>query len=227
MPTKLLQSHSSLSSLLTTATEEEAPEEEQQLQQDMPCSETNGLPHEPCWVTDSIPSHMRDKSKNISRGSLETSSPPCPRKRVMDDEGYIRRAACVCVNDSETQVVLVSGKKDPGTWLVPGGGLEVGEEATTAAIREAWEEAGIQGHIQRYLGLFESCCHVKKKKHRTAVYIVVVDAEHQEFPEAKLGRCRRWFSLEDGLLHLSNYRPMQSAYLRLMMMSRIKAAAAS
>ena len=49
----------------------------------------------------------------------------------------------------------MSGKKDPGTWLVPGGGLEVGEEATTAAIREAWEEAGIQGHIQRYLGLFE------------------------------------------------------------------------
>lgn len=40
-------------------------------------------------------------------------------------------------------------------WLVPGGGLELGEDAVTAAKREAWEEAGILGHIARYLGLFE------------------------------------------------------------------------
>lgn len=53
------------------------------------------------------------------------------------------------------QVLLVSSKKDPCVWLVPGGGLEAGEEPTTAAKREAWEEAGIQGHIARYLGLFE------------------------------------------------------------------------
>lgn len=33
--------------------------------------------------------------------------------------------------------------------------MEDGEETPIAAIREAWEEAGVQGHITRYLGLFE------------------------------------------------------------------------
>ncbi|MPC25642.1 Diphosphoinositol polyphosphate phosphohydrolase 1 [Portunus trituberculatus] len=52
-------------------------------------------------------------------------------------------------------VLLVTSKKDPCVWLVPGGGLEVGEEAIVAAQREAWEEAGIQGVVKRFLGLFE------------------------------------------------------------------------
>lgn len=53
------------------------------------------------------------------------------------------------------QVLLVSSKKDPCSWMVPGGGVEAGEETPMAAIREAWEEAGVQGHIKRYLGMFE------------------------------------------------------------------------
>ena len=53
------------------------------------------------------------------------------------------------------QVVLVSSKHSGGGWLVPGGGLEAGEEETAAAIREAWEEAGITGSIKRRLGIFQ------------------------------------------------------------------------
>lgn len=49
----------------------------------------------------------------------------------------------------------MTSKKDPCVWLVPGGGLEPGEEAIVAAQREAWEEAGIQGVVERFLGLFE------------------------------------------------------------------------
>ncbi|KAK8736821.1 hypothetical protein OTU49_004659 [Cherax quadricarinatus] len=59
------------------------------------------------------------------------------------------------VSTMTSEVMLVSSKKDPCVWLVPGGGLEPGEDTVTAARREAWEEAGIQGHIARYLGLFE------------------------------------------------------------------------
>nr|XP_053640315.1 uncharacterized protein LOC128694279 [Cherax quadricarinatus]XP_053640316.1 uncharacterized protein LOC128694279 [Cherax quadricarinatus]XP_053640317.1 uncharacterized protein LOC128694279 [Cherax quadricarinatus] len=150
-----------------------------------------------------------------------------PRRRLTDEEGYIRRAACVCLNKEETQVMLVSSKKDPCVWLVPGGGLEPGEDTVTAARREAWEEAGIQGHIARYLGLFESFHHSGLKKHRTAVYIFIVTEEHADFPEARLGRRRQWFSMEEALLHLARHRPLQSAYLQFLMMSKLKVAAAS
>ncbi|XP_045625818.2 uncharacterized protein [Procambarus clarkii] len=151
----------------------------------------------------------------------------CPRRRLIDEDGYIRRAACVCVNKEETQVLLVSSKKDPCVWLVPGGGLEAGEDAVSAAKREAWEEAGILGHIARYLGLFESFHHSGVKKHRTAVYIFIVTEEHADFPEASLGRRRQWFSTEEALLHLARHRPLQSAYLQFLLMSKLKVAAAS
>lgn len=166
-------------------------------------------------------------NKCSSRGSVAGKNKGCTRRRLVDDEGFIRRAACVCLNEEETQVLLVSSKKDPCVWLVPGGGLEAGEDTVTAAKREAWEEAGIHGHISRYLGLFETCHHSGLKKHRTAVYVFIVTEEHADFPEARLGRRRQWFSMEQALLHLARHRPLQSAYLQLLMMSKLKVAAAS
>ncbi|XP_066938718.1 diacylglycerol kinase A-like [Macrobrachium rosenbergii] len=144
------------------------------------------------------------------------------KSRLLDDEGYIRRAACVCLDETESKVLLVSSKKDPCSWLVPGGGMEAGEEMATAAIREAWEEAGVQGHITKYLGLFETNHQNGLKKHRTAVFVVSVKQVMADYPEAYLGRVRQWFTLEDALLHLARTRPLQSAYLQLLLVSRLK-----
>ncbi|XP_042236721.1 uncharacterized protein LOC121875968 isoform X2 [Homarus americanus] len=112
-----------------------------------------------------------------------------PRTRVVDEDGYIRRAACVCLDETETKVLLVSSKKDPGLWLVPGGGVEDGEDTSTAAVREAWEEAGVRGHITRYLGLFETQHHTGRKRHRTAVFVVTVKQVLPQYPESHLGEC--------------------------------------
>ncbi|XP_047488533.1 uncharacterized protein LOC125038917 [Penaeus chinensis] len=151
------------------------------------------------------------KSKNSS-----------PRHRLVDEQGFIRRAACLCVDETESKVLLVSSKKDLCSWLVPGGGVEEGEEPAEAAVREAWEEAGVQGRVTRYLGVFETNHHSGRKKHRTAVFVVVVKQIHAQYPEAHLGRARQWFSFEEALIQLSRNRPVQSAYLQLMLASRLK-----
>lgn len=160
-------------------------------------------------------------TNDITKGQNRTKN-STPRTRVLDEDGFIRRAACVCVDQAESKVLLVSSKKDPCSWLVPGGGVEVGEEMSTAAMREAWEEAGVQGHITRYLGLFETQHHSGRKRHRTSVYVVQVQDLLAHYPEAHLGRQREWFSVEEALLHLSRHRPLQSAYLQLLLVSRLK-----
>ena len=47
--------------------------------------------------------------------------------------------ACACVLH-EGQVLLVA--VEGGRWSLPGGGIEPGETAAGAAVREAWEEVG-------------------------------------------------------------------------------------
>ncbi|GAB2457275.1 NUDIX domain-containing protein [Xylanimonas ulmi] len=39
-----------------------------------------------------------------------------------------------------------------GTWGVPGGALDVGEDAVTGALRESWEEAGVEPRAVRVVG---------------------------------------------------------------------------
>lgn len=104
--------------------------------------------------------------------------------RIYDEEGFRRRAACICVrSDAETevsgrdkssfplklkhscvcwcfhgvcgQVLLVTSSRRPDNWIVPGGGVEPEEEPSVTAMREVLEEAGVIGKLGRCLGVFE------------------------------------------------------------------------
>ncbi len=76
----------------------------------------------------------------------------------------VRNAARVLLLDPAGRVLLVRGgdpaRPEAGTWwITPGGGLEPGEDARTAAIREAFEETGhriaeLEGPVARRSSVF-------------------------------------------------------------------------
>lgn len=134
--------------------------------------------------------------------------------RIYDNEGYKKRAACVCVkNESESEVLLISSSRKSNCWIIPGGGIESDENPEDAAEREVYEEAGVSGRLGRLLGVFEN----KERKHRTSVYLLIVDKEFDEWDEhKKLGRTRKWFNLEDAKSELDKHKPIQGSYLNLL-----------
>ena len=134
--------------------------------------------------------------------------------RTYDEEGFRKRAACLCVrSESEDEVLLVSSSADRERWIVPGGGLEPNEDASTAALREVMEEAGVIGHLARCLGSFEHA----ERKHRTLVYVLNVTQEFNVWDECSRRR-RKWFKIEDAIAELSLHRPIECKYVKALTM---------
>ncbi|XP_075225425.1 diphosphoinositol polyphosphate phosphohydrolase 1 Aps isoform X1 [Lycorma delicatula] len=133
--------------------------------------------------------------------------------RIYDQDGFRRRAACICVkNESEDEVLLVTSSRRPDHWIVPGGGVEPEEEPSVTAIREVIEEAGVVGTLGRCLGVFE--VGNDEKKNRTEVFVMVVTEELPEWEDSRsIGRQRKWFSLDEALKQLSLHKPVQLTYL--------------
>ncbi|XP_072045168.1 LOW QUALITY PROTEIN: diphosphoinositol polyphosphate phosphohydrolase 2-like [Amphiura filiformis] len=102
--------------------------------------------------------------------------------RTYDAEGFRKRAACLCFkNELKNEVLLVSSSAYPNLWVASGGGLEPNEEPGRAAVRELMEEAGVRGRVLRFLGTFEN----SMRKHRTAVYMLVVTEELEQWEDKR------------------------------------------
>lgn len=139
-------------------------------------------------------------------------------KRVYDEDGFKRRAACVCVRSEEENEVLLISSTKPGVWKIPGGGLDPGEEASEAAAREVAEEAGVLGILGRSLGVFEDA----KSKERTEVYVMVVTKEMEKWDESvSRARKRQWFSIEEAMKQVGLYSPFQRNYLQQLRISKV------
>ena len=53
--------------------------------------------------------------------------------------------------NSKGKLLLLESHKWPGKYVVPGGHVELGERIEQAAVREAWEETGLEVHDLRLL----------------------------------------------------------------------------
>ena len=91
-------------------------------------------------------------------------------------------------------------------WLVPKGHLEHGDKLLETARQEAWEEAGLIGHISpRPVGAYEY--QKLGRLYRVVVFWMKVTQVQDTFPECKRRR-RRWLSPARALPHIS-YSPLR------------------
>ena len=54
--------------------------------------------------------------------------------------------------EGEIYYLIVRAKPDPSHWVIPKGHIELGESPEAAAVREIWEETGVQAKIIASLG---------------------------------------------------------------------------
>lgn len=115
-----------------------------------------------------------------------------------------RLVAGVVPLSADKKKVLVVQSARRGGWVLPKGGWETDEKsAQDAAVREAWEEAGIVCRVQLDLG---SIPEMRKPEEVTAqaprasyrFFDVIVEKEERQWPEMHK-RARQWMSYTEAV----------------------------
>ncbi len=66
----------------------------------------------------------------------------------------LRVGCSAIIFDESGERILVTRRTDNGQWCLPGGGMDSGESASEAIIREVWEETGLQVEVERLAGIY-------------------------------------------------------------------------
>ena len=117
------------------------------------------------------------------------------------------------------QVLLVERSSGKG-WGIPKGGIESGESSQVAALREAWEEAGVEPKsLIQDLGEMR---YVKRNRDQVVhLHAVEVRELLNEWPEA-FRRRRAWFSLEDAIREVDRFSGLEQALRSLQPATNLK-----
>ena len=111
----------------------------------------------------------------------------------------VQQAGAIIVRQgkNEPRVLLVTARRNPRTWIFPKGHVERGETRREAAVREAHEEAGVEGTVAASAGsmAFAFGTH----RYRVHYFIVVTTDEGKK----REGRRMRWYRLKQALRKLT------------------------
>jgi 8-oxo-dGTP pyrophosphatase MutT (NUDIX family) len=108
-------------------------------------------------------------------------------------------ALCYRRNENGGVEILFVGSRRNGRWGIPKGHVEGGEVSSAAALREAFEEAGVSGVVDKTVfGTFSYRKDTSPNQYHVAVHLLKVSMIADKFPEKGV-RKTRWFPLETAL----------------------------
>jgi 8-oxo-dGTP pyrophosphatase MutT (NUDIX family) len=101
----------------------------------------------------------------------------------------------ICFNPATNSILLVKHTYSEG-WVLPGGGVEVGESMLTALKRELSEEAGLQCKSAKVIDVYHNSS-ISKRDH-VVIYLVEDWQEEQTHEPPKLEIAEKaWFKLNE------------------------------
>ena len=107
--------------------------------------------------------------------------------------------ADVLIQLAGDRVVLVRRKNPPHGWAIPGGFIEVGETAEAAAIREAFEETGLQVELTELFSVYSDPARDPRHHTLTVVFLGRASGEPLGGDDAAEARAFDEGSLPDDL----------------------------
>ncbi len=75
-------------------------------------------------------------------------------ERRIGKNGTIRVGCSAVIFDQHREKILLTRREDNNQWCLPSGGMQPGESASEACIREVEEETGLQVAIKRLIGIY-------------------------------------------------------------------------
>lgn len=69
-------------------------------------------------------------------------------------QGLLRPGASALIFDEAREKVLLTRREDNGRWCLPGGGMDPGESAGEACVREVLEETGLVVRVTKLVGIY-------------------------------------------------------------------------
>lgn len=97
----------------------------------------------------------------------------------------------------EPRVLLVTARRNPNNWIFPKGHIEDGETRKDAAVREAREEAGVDGRVAGRAGSMSFA--FGDNRYRVHYFVVTTDDPGKE----REGRRLRWCRYKQALRRLT------------------------
>lgn len=140
-------------------------------------------------------------------GSARIMLQPASVVSGSNDQKPIEQAAAICLRavatDNDLEVLLVASSST-GKWGLPKGHMEQGEASHETALREACEEAGIEGQIaEASCGSFTYRKPTGQREYHVTVHLLTVSAIRDSYPE-RSSRSRRWVPLAQACKEVGN-----------------------